>query len=41
MAELRPSYEVPEAFGRTEYKPAELCQWDLWFFDFTIPVGYG
>jgi len=31
VAELRPSFKVPEAFGRTEYKPGELCQWDLWF----------
>jgi hypothetical protein len=41
VAELRPSYQVPEAFGRTEYKPGELCQWDLWFPDYAIPVGYG
>ena len=41
VAELRPSFKVPEAFGRTEYKPGELCQWDLWFPDYDIPVGYG
>ena len=41
VAELRPSYQVPEAFGRTEYKPGELCQWDLWFPPYDIPVGYG
>ena len=28
VAELRPAYQVPEAFGRTEYKPGEL-----------VPVG--
>jgi transposase len=41
VAELRPAYRVPEAFGRTEYKPGELCQWDLWFPDYAIPVGHG
>jgi transposase len=41
VAELRPAYLVPEAFGRTEYKPGELCQWDLWFPDYAIPVGHG
>jgi len=32
---------VPEAFGRTEYRPGELCQWDLWFPPYDIPVGHG
>jgi hypothetical protein len=41
VAELRPAYAVPDAFGRTEYKPGELCQWDLWFPDYAIPVGHG
>ncbi|MDP9073512.1 MAG: IS21 family transposase [Actinomycetota bacterium] len=41
VAELRPAYQVPEAFGRTEYKPGELCQWDLWFPPYDIPVGHG
>jgi hypothetical protein len=41
VAELRPAYQVPEAFGWTEYKPGELCQWDLWFPDCQIPVGHG
>ena len=41
VAELRPAYRVPEAFGRTEYKPGELGQWDLWFPDYAIPVGHG
>jgi transposase len=41
VAELRPAFQVPEAFGRTEYKPGELCQWDLWFPDYEIPVGHG
>jgi hypothetical protein len=41
VAELRPAYRLPEAFGRTEYKPGELGQWDLWFPDYDIPVGHG
>ena len=41
VAELRPAYQVPEAFGRTEYRPGELCQWDLWFPPYDIPVGHG
>ncbi len=41
VGELRPAYQVPEAFGRTEYKAGELGQWDLWFPDYDIPVGHG
>ena len=41
VAELRPTYLVPESFGRTEYKAGELAQWDLWFPDYAIPVGHG
>jgi len=41
VGELRPAFQVPEAFGRTEYKPGELAQWDLWFPDYDIPVGHG
>ncbi len=41
VGELRPAYLVPEAFGRSEYKPGELGQWDLWFPDDDIPVGHG
>lgn len=41
VAELRPTYQPPEAFGRTEYKAGELAQWDLWFPDYAIPVGHG
>jgi len=40
VGELRPTYQVPEAFGRSEYKPGELGQWDLWFPDYNIPVGH-
>ena len=41
VGELRPAYRVPVEFGRTEYKPGELCQWDLWLPDYAIPVGHG
>ncbi len=41
VGELRPAYQVREASGRTDYKPGELCQWDLWFPDYDIPVGHG
>ena len=41
VGELRPAYQVPESFGRTEYKAGELGQWDLWFPDYAIPVGHG
>jgi len=41
VGELRAAYQVPESFGRTEYKPGELGQWDLWFPDYEIPVGHG
>ena len=35
---LRPACRLPEAFGRTEYRPGELAQWDLLFPDFAGPV---
>lgn len=41
VAEIRPAFQVPVAFGRTEYKPGELGQWDLWFPDYDMPVGHG
>ncbi|MEW6155535.1 MAG: helix-turn-helix domain-containing protein [Actinomycetota bacterium] len=41
VAELRPAYLIPEGFGRTEYRPGELAQWDLWFPDYDMPVGDG
>ena len=41
VAELRPLYVPLEAFGRTEYRPGQLGQWDLWEPDADIPVGWG
>jgi len=31
VRELRPMYLPPDPSGRTEYRPGELAQWDLWF----------
>jgi transposase len=41
VAEIRPIYLEPDPFQRTDYRPGELAQWDLWFPDADIPVGYG
>ena len=39
--ELRPLFLPPDPAGRTEYRPGELAQWDLWFPAVDIPLGYG
>jgi len=31
VRELRPLFVPPDPCGRTEYRPGELAQWDLWF----------
>lgn len=41
VAQLRPLYVPLEAFGRSEYRPGELAQWDLWEPPVDIPVGFG
>jgi transposase len=41
VAELRPLYVPLEAFGRTEYRPGEVAQWDLWEPEADIPLGWG
>lgn len=41
VAELRPLFLEPDPFQRTDYRPGELAQWDLWLPDADIPVGYG
>lgn len=41
VAELRPLFLEPAPFQRTDYRPGELAQWDLWLPDADIPVGYG
>jgi transposase len=41
VRELRPAYLPADPTGRTEYRPGELAQCDLWFPPVHIPVGYG
>lgn len=41
VAELRPIYLEPDPFQRTDYRPGELAQWDIWLPAADIPVGYG
>ncbi len=41
VAELRPLFLEPAPFQRTDYRPGELAQWDLWFPETDIAVGYG
>ncbi len=41
VRELRPLYLPPDPCGRTEYRPGELAQWDLWFPPAKIPLGAG
>lgn len=41
VRELRPVYLPPDPAGRTEYRPGELAQWDLWFPPADIPLETG
>lgn len=41
VRELRPIYLPPDPSGRTEYRPGELAQWDLWFPPADIPLETG
>lgn len=41
VAELRPIYLEPDPYQRTDYRPGELAQWDIWLPDADVPVGYG
>ena len=41
VAEIRPIYLEPDPFQRTDYRPGELAQWDIWQPDTDVPVGYG
>ena len=40
VRELRPLFVPPDPVQRTAYRPGELAQWDLWFPDADIPVGF-
>jgi transposase len=41
IRDLRPLYLPPDPSGRTEYRPGELAQWDLWFPPARIPLETG
>ncbi len=41
VRELRPLYLPPDPSGRTEYRPGELAQWDLWFPPAPVPLETG
>ena len=41
VRELRPLYLPPDPAGRTQYRPGELAQWDLWFPPADIPLENG
>ena len=41
VAELRPAYLPPDPASRTTYEAGELAQFDFWFPDIDLPVGYG
>ena len=40
VAELRPAYRLADPCQRTEYRPGELGQYDLWFPDVDIAVAH-
>ena len=40
VRELRPLFVPPDPVQRTAYRPGELAQWDLWFPDVDIPIGF-
>jgi transposase len=41
VAELRPVYLPPDPASRTSYAAGEIAQFDFWFPDITLPVGFG
>lgn len=41
VAELRPIYLPADPCQRTDYRPGELAQWDLWFPEPRIPLDHG
>jgi transposase len=41
IAELRPLFLPPDPASRTEYRPGELAQCDLWFPPVDVPLGFG
>lgn len=41
IRELRPADVPVDPVSRTVYRPGELAQYDLWFPEVAIPLGYG
>jgi transposase len=41
VAELRPVYLPPDPASRTQYAAGEIAQFDFWFPDIELPVGFG
>jgi transposase len=41
VRELRPVYRPPDPVARTEYRPGELAQWDIWIPPVKVPVAPG
>jgi transposase len=41
VAELRPVYLPPDPASRTSYAAGEIAQFDFWFPDIELPVGFG
>ena len=41
VRELRPLYQPPDPSSRTEYRPGELAQCDLWFPPTPVRLGAG
>jgi transposase len=41
LREVRPLFATPRTFQRTVYRPAEICQFDLWQPRAEVPVGHG
>ena len=41
VRELRPVFVPPDPASRTDYRPGELAQCDLWFPPVNIPLGFG
>jgi transposase len=41
VRELRPAYLPPDPSSRTVHEAGSLAQFDFWFPDITLPVGFG
>jgi hypothetical protein len=41
LREVRPFFQTVRTTQRTIYRPAEICQFDVWEPKLEIPVGHG